>query len=228
MFCIECGYNNIGSAKFCKQCGTNLNQEANMSQRQFNDAHNAAPVNNNLQPQTNPQQEPQQVAVGTDNLQPQTQPQQGTHQAVNGINNVLGLCKWGTVIRSTISILYIIAAVFYALLILLLDLTGMEIVVVLLVSSLFAELGIYSYIWRNRVEKVIIFLIGFLLAAIFYFVTRYFNFGIFNFGIYDLLVAAYGDDIAYWINFVPALVCMLLFIGGGLFKFKVWPSKPPT
>ena len=67
MFCIECGFKSIESAKFCKRCGTNLNQEVDSSQHQINETHNAAPVNNNLQPQTNPQQEPQQADVGSTN-----------------------------------------------------------------------------------------------------------------------------------------------------------------
>ena len=67
MFCIECGFKNLEHAKFCKRCGTNLNQDVNSSQHQINESHNAAPVNNNLQPQANPRQEPQQVAVGSAN-----------------------------------------------------------------------------------------------------------------------------------------------------------------
>ena len=34
MFCIECGYKNIESAKFCKQCGGNVNQETKMGRNQ--------------------------------------------------------------------------------------------------------------------------------------------------------------------------------------------------
>ena len=81
MFCIECGFKSIESAKFCKRCGTTLNQDVNSSQHLINETHNAAHVNNNLQPHANSWREPQKAAIGTDNLQPQTQPQQEPQQA---------------------------------------------------------------------------------------------------------------------------------------------------
>ena len=67
MFCTKCGYKNRVSVKFCTQCGTNVNQKANMPQRQINAAYNTAHVNNNFQLQAIPRQEPQQAANGSTN-----------------------------------------------------------------------------------------------------------------------------------------------------------------